>query len=179
MRFIFSQPEIYVWLFGFLFNFVWEISHMPFYQGFYNFYNKDKSVTKRYWFGENSFEMRKTFAGVFWFASFCDGLLILLYYWLVSLLFWDRYWIISGGVIIFGEGIYLSRWAGYAIATLLALLGQYVIEVIALKRDWWGYSDEMPMLFKHVALLPIIQMGALPALSYILTKLVIVGMDPA
>ncbi len=175
----FIIPELYIWLYGFLFNFVWEISHMPYYKGYYNFYNKDKSVEKRYWFGENTFTMRKTFAGVFWFASAFDGLLILGHYWVVSLLFMDRFWFIDGGTL-FGQGeIAFPIWAGYLIALLLGIFWQVVIEMIGLARDWWGYSPEMPMLGRKFALLPNAQMILPVILSILLTRYVILGLRAA
>ncbi len=177
MERIAAMPEIYILLFGFLFNFVWEISHMPYYQGFYDFLNRDRTVTRRYWFGENTFAMRRTFAGVFWFASACDALLVLFHYWLVSLLLWDRYWIIDGGVLPGAPGIAVSRWEGYGLAILSGLIVQFAIEALALRRGWWGYSGEMPMIGKRCALLPNIQMALPVFLSCVLTRLVILGLN--
>lgn len=179
MTAILSAPELYVWLFGFLFNFVWEISHMPYYQGFFNVLHTDKTVEKRYWFGENTFERRKTFARVFWFASVGDGLLILGNYWLMSLLLWDRLWILDGGSLFGNGAVAVSRWGAYGIAVVLGVGVQVMIEMIALKKKWWGYADEMPTIGKHLALTPNIQMIIPIPLTYLLARLVVLGMASA
>jgi hypothetical protein len=175
----FIIPEIYIWLFGFLFNFVLEISHMPYYQGYFNVYNRDRNVEKKYWFGENTFQMRKSFAGVFWFASASDAFLVLGHYWVVSLIFMDRFWFVDGGTL-FGLGeTALPVQAGYLVALLLGIFWQVVIELIGRAKNWWGYSPEMPMLGKKFALLPNIQMIIPIILSLLLTRYVILGLRAA
>ena len=179
MTLIFAAPELYVWLFGFLFSFVWEISHMPYYQGFYDFLHTDKTVERRYWFGENTFERRKTFARVFWFASVCDGFLILGNYWLISLILWDRFWILNGGSLFGNDSVSISRWGAYGIAVILGIGMQVLVELIAMKKKWWGYAEEMPTIGKHLVLLPNIQMIIPIPLTYLLVRLIVLGMGNA
>jgi len=42
---LFQQPEVYILLFGYFLNYMWEVSQIPFYGG----YNSG-----RYWIGENT-----------------------------------------------------------------------------------------------------------------------------
>ncbi|MHA1271402.1 MAG: hypothetical protein ACTSPY_16535 [Candidatus Helarchaeota archaeon] len=80
--------EFLIWFFGFLLNFCWEISQIPFYQG----WNRGA-----YWFGENTLEMRIHFVYVFWEASIGDGLIILGIHLFITLICWNRKWFIKGG----------------------------------------------------------------------------------
>lgn len=162
----FLQPEVYILLFGYFLNYMWEVSQIPFYAG----YNRG-----RYWFGENTIEMKIYFVITFLRAGFLDGILILCTYWVISVVYWDRYWFIKGGSL-FGKGEKkLPLWVGYIISSVAAILFLAYFETLAYLGNWYGYSEIMPMIGPAIGVVPLLAFTWTPTVTFLLARRIYVG----
>jgi hypothetical protein len=163
---LFLQPEPYILLIGFLLNYLWEVSQIPFYLG----YNRG-----RYWFGENTIDMKIYFVITFLRAGFLDGILILCDYWLLSIIYWDRYWFIKGGTFFNKGKKFLPLWGGYLIASIAAILFLAFFETLACIGNWYGYSEIMPMIGPCIGLVPLLAFIWTPTITYLLARRIYIG----
>lgn len=158
--------EAWIFLFGFLLNFCWEVSQIPFYLG----YNLGRT-----WFGTNTIETRATFVRVFWEATLADACWVLAFHLLVSALYWDKYWYVRGGTL-FGRGrVRLPAWAGYLLGAALGFGTLVVAEWTSVTADLWGYSTIMPLICPDVGLVPVLGMTWTPPAAYALARRVTRG----
>ena len=163
------QPEVSVVLFGFLLNFWWEVSQIPFYTGV----NRGNP-----YFGENTVAMKTFFVTTFWRASLLDALLVLGAFLLVSQLYQDRYWFVRGGRL-FGsaKAARLPAWIGYAAATLVCVAFLVYLEVSAFDSGLWGYSEIMPTLFTKIGVVPVAALLITPTIILLLARRIVLGFD--
>lgn len=145
LRFL-LQPEVLIVLFGFFFNFWWEVSQIPMYTGI------NRGIP---YFGENTVEMKLFFVQTFWRAAFLDALLILGAYLLTSRLYQDRYWFVRGGGLLGSRRRPLPAWAGYAFTTLVCVSFVLYMEIGSYGQNLWEYSRLMPTLFTKIGLTPV------------------------
>jgi hypothetical protein len=165
----FRQPEVYVVLFGFLLNFWWEVSQIPFYTGV----NRGNP-----YFGENTVAMKTFFVTTFWRASLLDALLVLGAFLLVSQLYQDRYWFVRGGRLFGGaNGARLPAWIGYAVVTLVCVAFLVYLEVSAFDSGLWGYSEIMPTLFTKIGVVPVAALLLTPTIILLLARRIVLGFD--
>lgn len=90
LRFL-IQPEILIVIFGFFFNFFWEVSQVPMYEGI------NRGIP---YFGENTVEMKLFFVQTFWRAAFLDALLLVGAHLLTLAILRERFWFSKGGASI-------------------------------------------------------------------------------
>jgi hypothetical protein len=165
----FRQPEVSVVLFGFLLNFWWEVSQIPFYTGV----NRGNP-----YFGENTVAMKTFFVTTFWRASFLDALLVLGAFLLVSQLYQDRYWFVRGGRLFGGaDGAPLPAWIGYAAVTLVCVAFLVYLELSAFDSGLWGYSEIMPTLFVKIGVVPVAALLLTPTIVLLLARRIVLGFD--
>jgi len=163
------QPEVYVVLFGFLLNFWWEVSQIPFYTGV----NRGNP-----YFGENTVAMKSFFVTTFWRASLLDALLVLGAYLLVSQVYQDRYWFVRGGRLLGrAQGARLGAWIGYVVATLVCVAFLVYLEVSAFDSGLWGYSEIMPTLFVKIGVVPVAALFLTPTIILLLARRIVLGFD--
>ena len=162
----FLQPEVYILLFGFFLNYLWEVSQIPFYAG----YNRG-----RYWFGENTIEMKIYFVLTFLRAGFLDGILILCTHLVISVLYWDRYWFLKGGTVFNKGKKKLPLWVGYTISSVAAILFLMYFETLACWGNWYGYSEIMPMIGPCIGVIPLLAFVWTPAVVFLLTRRIFIG----
>ncbi len=163
------QPEVYVVLFGFLLNFWWEVSQIPFYTGV----NRGNP-----YFGENTVAMKTFFVTTFWRASLLDALLVLGAFLLVGQVYQDRYWFVHGGRLLGGaKGARLSAWIGYVVATLVCVAFLVYLEVSAFDSGLWGYSEIMPTLFTKIGVVPVAALCLTPTIVLLLARRIVLGFD--
>ena len=143
---ILVQPEILIVLFGFFFNFWWEVSQIPMYTGI------NRGIA---YFGENSVEMKLFFVQTFWRASFLDALLILGAHLLTSQIYQDRFWFIRGGSLFGLNRSRLPAWVGYIITTFVCVAFLIYLEISSFDQQLWEYSRLMPTLFTKIGLTPV------------------------
>lgn len=89
LRFL-LQPEILIVVFGFFFNFFWEVSQIPMYTGI------NRGIS---YFGENTVEMKLFFVETFWRAAFLDALLVVGAHLLTMVILKSRFWFAVGGSV--------------------------------------------------------------------------------
>jgi hypothetical protein len=165
----FRQPEVWVVLFGFLLNFWWEVSQIPFYTGV----NRGNP-----YFGENTVAMKTFFVTTFWRASLLDALLVLGAFLLVSQLYQDRYWFVRGGRLFGGaNSARLPAWIGYAVVTLVCVVFLVYLEVSAFDSGLWGYSEIMPTLFTKIGVVPVAALLLTPTIILLLARRTVLGFD--
>jgi hypothetical protein len=165
----FRQPEVYVVLFGFLLNFWWEVSQVPFYLGI----NRGRP-----YFGENTVAMKWFFVTTFWRASLLDALLVLGAFLVAGQVYQDRYWFVRGGRLFGREsGVRLPAWAGYALVTLVCVAFLVYLEISAFDSGLWGYSPIMPTLFTKIGVVPVAALLVTPTVILLLARRVILGFD--
>jgi hypothetical protein len=158
---LFRQPEIFIVLFGFLLNFWWEVSQIPFYTGI----NRGNP-----YFGENTVAMKGFFVTTFWRASFLDALLVLGAHLLMSQIYQDRYWFVRSRK---GK----PAWLGYAVVTAICVAFLVYLEVSAFDKGLWGYSEIMPTLFTKIGIVPVAALCWTPTIILLLSRRVILGFD--
>jgi len=163
---ILLQPEVLIIVFGFFFNFWWEVSQIPMYTGI------NRGIA---YFGENSVEMKLFFVQTFWRAAFLDSLLILGGALLTSQIYQDRFWFLRGGSL-FGTGrIRLPVWVGYLITTVICVIFLIYLEISSYDQNLWEYSRLMPTFFTKVGLTPVGGLLISPTLVLLLSKRVFRG----
>jgi hypothetical protein len=155
------QPEILIVLFGFFFNFWWEVSQIAMYTGI------NRGIA---YFGENTVEMKLFFVNTFWRAAFLDALLILGAHLLTSQIYQDRYWFVQGGGFLGSPRRPLPRWVGFVITTLVCVAFLIYLEVSSFDQGLWEYSHLMPTLFTKIGLTPVGGLFISPTLVMLLTR---------
>jgi hypothetical protein len=155
------QPEILLVLFGFFFNFWWEVSQIPMYTGI------NRGIS---YFGENSVEMKMFFVQTFWRAAFLDALLILGAFLLVSQIYQDRYWFVRGGGFLGSQKRRMPSWIGYIVVTFVCVAFLIYLEISSFDQQLWEYSRLMPTLFTKIGLTPIGGLLISPTLVLLLVK---------
>ena len=163
---ILLQPEVLIIVFGFFFNFWWEVSQIPMYTGI------NRGIA---YFGENSVEMKLFFVQTFWRAAFLDSLLILGGVLLTGQIYQDRYWFIRGGSLFGNRKHQLPSWAGCIITTVICVAFLIYLEISSYDQQLWEYSRLMPTFFTKVGLTPVGGLLISPALVLLLTKRVFRG----
>ena len=164
------SPELFIFLSGFLLNFVWEVSQIPFYAGYFNPFNSGEI---KFWFGSEAEKI--TFVQVFWEASLSDAMMILIFYWVVSLIFWNRFWFIGGDYDTKSSKSRNSPIWGYLISMFLAVSVLAITEYLSQVQNWWGYSNIMPKITKNIGLIPLLGMLVTTPLSYVIVRRIFLG----
>ena len=155
------QPELLVVLFGFFFNFWWEVSQIAMYTGI------NRGIT---YFGENTVEMKLFFVQTFWRAAFLDALLILGAFLLASQIYQDRYWFARGGGFLGSKKRPLPKWVGYVVVTSVCVAFLIYLEISSFDQQLWEYSRLMPTLFTKIGLTPVGGLLVSPTLVLLLVK---------
>lgn len=155
------QPELLIVIFGFFFNFWWEVSQVPMYTGI------NRGIA---YFGENTVEMKIFFVQTFWRAALLDALLILGAYLLTSQVYQDRYWFARGGGLFGARKRPVPAWVGYVIATAVCVAFLIYLEIIAYDQQLWEYTYLMPTLFTKIGLTPVGGLLVSPSLVLLLTR---------
>lgn len=158
-------PELYIILFGFLINFWYEVSQVPFFLGV----NRGQS-----YFEPNTFETRIFFVQTFNRAAFLDSIIVLGCHVINSILYGSRLWFVRGGSLLGKGKITMKSWIGYLLSAIVASGFLILTEYNAAVNDLWDYHESMPMIWE-LGLIPIIAMLITPNLSYLLAKLVYKG----
>ena len=160
LRFL-LQPEVLIVVFGFFFNFFWEVSQIPMYTGI------NRGIT---YFGENTVEMKLFFVETFWRAAFLDALLVVGAHLLTMVLLRNRFWFSAGGHLLGIRSLPVRPWVGYVIATAICVGFLIYLEVSAYGQGLWEYSRLMPTLFTKIGLTPVGGLLVSPTLVYLLTR---------
>ena len=129
------NPEANFFLFSFLFNFVWEMWQMPFYEGLksLDYMSVVHTCTQ---------------------ASLGDGVISVLAYWSAVVITRSRNWIHT--IAVTPTIVYLA--AGLVITIFMEWLATDIL-------DRWQYAPNMPVLpILDTGLLPILQWSILPLL---------------
>ena len=155
------QPELYVVLFGFLLNFWWEVSQIPFYTGI----NRGNP-----YFGENTVAMKSFFVTTFWRAAFLDALLVLGGCLLMTQIYQNRYWFVHSEK---GK----PAWLGYLVVTAICVTFLVYLEVSAFDKGLWGYSEIMPTLFRKIGVVPVAALCWTPTIILLLARRIVLGFD--
>jgi hypothetical protein len=155
------QPELYIVLFGFLLNFWWEVSQIPFYTGI----NRGKP-----YFGENTVAMKSFFVTTFWRASFLDALLVLGGHLLMTQIYQNRYWFVHSEK---GK----PSWLGYVVVTGVCVAFLVYLEVSAFDKGLWGYSEIMPTLFTKIGVIPVAALCWTPTIILLLARRVMLSFN--
>lgn len=163
---IILQPEFLIVVFGFFFNFWWEVSQIPMYTGI------NRGVA---YFGENSIEMKLFFVKTFWRAAFLDALLILGAHLLTSQVYQDRFWFIRGGNLFGLKRRPLPAWLGYVLTTFVCVAFLIYLEISSFDQQLWAYSGLMPTLFTKIGLTPVGGLLISPTLVLLISRRVFRG----
>jgi hypothetical protein len=158
---ILLQPELLIVVFGFFFNFWWEVSQVPMYTGI------NRGIA---YFGENTVEMKLFFVQTFWRAALLDALLILGAHLLTSQIYQDRYWFVRGGGLLGSRERPVPAWVGYLITTVVCVAFLIYLEISAYDQQLWEYSRLMPTMFTKLGLTPIAGLLISPSLVLLLTR---------
>jgi hypothetical protein len=119
--------------------------------------------------------MKIYFVITFLRAGFLDGILILCTYWVISVLYWDRYWFLKGGSLFNKGQKQLSLWLGYLIASVAAILFLMYFETLACWGNWYGYSEIMPMIGPCIGVIPLLAFIWTPAVTFLLARRIYIG----
>ena len=160
LRFI-IQPEILVVVFGFFFNYFWEVSQVPLYEGI------NRGIP---YFGENTVEMKLFFVQTFWRAAFLDALLLVGAHLLTMAILRERFWFSRGGHLFGIRTLAVRPWVGFAISTFICVAFLVYLEVSAFDQGLWAYSRLMPTLFTRVGIAPVGGLLVSPTLVFLLTR---------
>jgi hypothetical protein len=158
---ILLQPEVLIVVFGFFFNFFWEVSQIPMYTGI------NRGVS---YFGENTVEMKLFFVETFWRAAFLDALLVVGAHLLTMVVLRNRFWFVAGGRLFGITSIPVRPWVGYVVATAICVGFLIYLEISAYGQGLWEYSRLMPTLFTKIGLTPVGGLLVSPTLVYLLTR---------
>jgi hypothetical protein len=165
LRAILTTPELYIILFGFLINFWYEVSQVPFFLGV----NRGQS-----YFEPNTFETRLFFVKTFNRAGFLDSLICLGCHVINSIVFGSRFWFVRGGKL-FGFGKkHMKPWIGHILSAIIASGFLVYTEYNAAVNDLWDYDPSMPLIWE-MGLIPIVAMLFTPNLAFIFTGMVYKG----
>lgn len=143
----FAQPELFVLLFSFLLNFVWEMWQVPFFRDI---------GSGPHWKGVQVCSQ----------AAFGDVGIALFAFWIVALFSGSRLWLLSPS---------LARVAGFLGMGLLVTVAFEALAIGPLDR--WRYGDAMPTLpWLGTGVLPILQWLLLPPLVLWLARGQLIGL---
>ena len=160
LRFL-MQPEILIVVFGFFFNFFWEVSQIPMYTGI------NRGIP---YFGENTVEMKLFFVETFWRAAFLDALLLVGAHLLTVVILKNRFWFARGGRLFGISSLPVGPWVGYVLATTICVAFLIYLEIGAYDQQLWEYSRLMPTLFTKIGLTPVGGLLVSPTLVFLLTR---------
>jgi len=160
MRF-FLQPEILIVVFGFFFNFFWEVSQVPMYEGV------NRGIP---YFGENTVEMKLFFVQTFWRAAFLDALLLVGAHLLTLAVLRERFWFARGGHLLGIRSLPVRPWVGFVFSTVVCVAFLVYLEISAFDQNLWAYSRLMPTLFTKIGLTPVGGLLISPTLVFLLTR---------
>ena len=155
------QPEVLIVVFGFFFNFFWEVSQIPMYTGI------NRGVP---YFGENTVEMKLFFVETFWRAAFLDALLVVGAYLLTMIILRNRFWFSEGGTVFGIRTLTVRPWVGFVIATAICVAFLTYLEIRAYDQNLWEYTHLMPLITTKIGLTPIGGLLVSPTLVYLLTR---------
>lgn len=155
------QPEILIVVFGFLFNFFWEVSQIPMYTGI------NRGIA---YFGENTVDMKLFFVETFWRAAFLDALLVVGAYLLTFVILRNRFWFSEGGTLFGIPKLTVKPWVGFVIATAICVAFLIYLEIRAYDQNLWEYTSLMPLITPKIGLTPIGGLLISPTLVYLLTR---------
>mgnify|MGYP007085773382 FL=1 len=160
LRFL-IQPEILIVVFGFFFNFFWEVSQIPMYEGI------NRGIP---YFGENTVEMKLFFVRTFWRAAFLDALLLVGAHLLTLAILRERFWFSKGGRLFGIRSLTVRPWVGFGISTFICVAFLIYLEISAFDQGLWAYSRLMPTLFTKIGLTPVGGLLVSPTLVFLLTR---------
>ena len=160
LRFL-IQPEILIVIFGFFFNFFWEVSQVPMYEGI------NRGIP---YFGENTVEMKLFFVQTFWRAAFLDALLLVGAHLLTMSVLRERFWFSKGGHLFGIRSLAVRPWVGFVISTFICVAFLVYLEISAFDQGLWAYSRLMPTLFTRIGLTPVGGLLVSPTLVFLLTR---------
>ncbi len=160
LRFL-LQPEVLIVVFGFFFNFFWEVSQIPMYEGI------NRGVP---YFGENTVAMKIFFVRTFWRAAFLDALLLVGAHLLTLAILRERFWFSKGGRLFGIPALAVRPWVGFLISTLVCVAFLIYLEISAFDQGLWAYSPRMPTLFTKIGLTPVGGLLVSPTLVFLLTR---------
>jgi hypothetical protein len=133
-------PELHIATFAFLLNFVWEVLQTPF------FIDISPDINTIVWFRLH--------------CTFGDVMISLGSFWLVSLIFKNRLWLLKPSKM----HMFLFIMFGMSYTIFSEILNVSI-------KDMWGYSDLMPVIpFIGVGVVPLIQWIATPPLLIFFAK---------
>jgi hypothetical protein len=133
-------PEITVAIFAFLLNFVWEVLQTPF------FIDISSEINTIVWFRLH--------------CTFGDVMIALGSFWLVSLIFKNRFWFIRPNRL----NVFLFILFGVSYTIFSEIINVSI-------KDLWGYSDLMPVIpYIGVGIAPIVQWIVIPPLIIFFVK---------
>ena len=132
-----KRAILYLFIIAFITNLIWENLQAPLYTGFKNF-------------GQHFL-----FCLV---ASLVDAVVILAFYFIISLIRKDAFWILNISL------------ADMLVLLALGLLTALLFEKWALQSGTWDYTSEMPVIF-GIGLAPLIQLAILSIISIYLVKI--------
>jgi hypothetical protein len=140
MKKISIAPELNIAIFSFLLNFVWEVLQTPF------FIDLSSDINTIVWFRLH--------------CTFGDVIIALGSFWLVSLIFKNRLWILQPS----RANIFLFILFGVSY-TIFSEIKNVSI------KDLWGYSDLMPVIpYIGVGIVPLVQWIVIPPFVIFLVK---------
>ena len=132
-----KRAILYLFITAFITNLIWENLQAPLYTGFKNF-------------GQHFL-----FCLV---ASLVDAVVILGFYFIISLIRKDAFWLLN------------IRLADMLVLLALGLFTALLFEKWALQSGTWDYTSEMPVIF-GIGLAPLIQLAILSIISIYLVKI--------
>ena len=132
-----KRAILYLFIIAFITNLIWENLQAPLYTSFKNF-------------GQHF-----SFCLV---ASLVDAVVILAFYFIISLIRKDAFWLLN------------IRLADMLVLLALGLLTALLFEKWALQSGTWDYTSEMPVIF-GIGLAPLIQLAILSIISIYLVKI--------
>lgn len=136
-----KKGKLLLWIFiaGFITNLIWENAQAPLYEGY------------------------KGFAQHFVFcfaASIVDGVIIVVFYLIVSVIRKNRLWLFS------------IRMGDIIILVILGTLTAIVFEMWALSDEKWSYDQRMPVIL-GIGLMPLLQLSILSVISIYFVRILL------
>ena len=132
-----KRAILYLFITAFITNLIWENLQAPLYTSFKNF-------------GQHF-----SFCLV---ASLVDAVVILAFYFIISLIRKDAFWLLK------------IRLADMLVLLALGLSTALLFEKWALQSGTWDYTSEMPVIF-GIGLAPLIQLAILSIISFYFVKI--------
>lgn len=132
------KKKLWLWIFmtGFITNLIWENAQAPLYTGY------------------KGFGQHFLFCLV---ASVIDGLVVLAFYFIISLIRRDSFWLFN------------LKPSDILMLCVLGLFTAILFEKWALKSGTWNYTEEMPLI-RGMGLMPVLQLAILSIISIYIVK---------